>query len=213
LGGTIGNARLSNGGQEAIAKQRRTTPLLGIERKLRLGEPKSPVQLCGADQHCALNFGYDFGLIRGHVTQSKFLGSAFMNSSVKPDFSGEWILDRQASHLTGGASAMETGVLRIDHRDPKCGFRISMTAGGESVERAWESSLSDEIPVVGEGFYSRLYWDEDSLVFECGSKGTDATWSMLWRYELFGSGQRLRAVEQMRGHGGDFDNTWIFRKP
>ena len=31
----------------------------------------------------------------------------------------------------------------IDHRDPKCGFQIGMSAGGESVERAWESSLSD----------------------------------------------------------------------
>ena len=135
-----------------------------------------------------------------------------MNSSVKPDFSGEWALDRQASHLTGGASAIETGVLRIDQRGPKCGFQISMRAGGESVEREWESSLSDEIPVVDRGFYSRLFWDGDALVFECGSKGADETWSMLWRYELLESGQRLRAVEQMRGRGGDFDNTWIFEK-
>ena len=135
-----------------------------------------------------------------------------MNSSVKPDFSGEWVLDRQASDLTGGASAMETGILRIDHRDPKCGFQISMRAGGESVERSWESSLSDEISAVGGGFYSRLFWEGDALVFECGSKAADETWRMLWRYELLESGQRLRAVEQMRGRGGDFDNTWIFKK-
>jgi hypothetical protein len=101
-----------------------------------------------------------------------------MNSSVKPDFSGEWVLDRRASHLTGGASAMETGILRIDHRDPKCGFQISMSAGGESVERAWESSLSAEISIVDSGFYSRLFWEGDALVFECGSKGADETWSM-----------------------------------
>src|SRR5689334_20723243 len=126
-----------------------------------------------------------------------------MNLSVKPDFSGEWVLDRQASHLTGAASPMETGVLRIDHRDPKCGFQISMSAGGESFERAWESSLSDEIPVVGKGFYSRLFWEGDALVFECGSKEPDEAW-MLWRYELLESGRRLRAVEQMRGRGGDF---------
>lgn len=131
---------------------------------------------------------------------------------MKPDFSGEWVLDRQASHLTGGASAMESGVLRIDHRDPKCGFQISMIADGESVERAWESSLSDEIPVVDSGFYSRLFWEGDALVFECGSKGADETWSMLWRYQLVDSGQRLQAVEQMRRRGGDFDNIWIFQK-
>jgi hypothetical protein len=131
---------------------------------------------------------------------------------MKPDFSGEWVLARQASHLTGGASAMETGVLRIDHRDPKCGFHICMNAGGESVEREWECSLSDETLVAGNGFYSRLFWEGDALVFECGSKGADETWSMLWRYELLESGQRLRAVEQMRGRGGEFDNTWIFEK-
>ena len=107
---------------------------------------------------------------------------------------------------------METGVLRIDHRDPKCGFQISMSAGSESVERAWESSLTDEIPFVGSGFYSRLFWEGDALVFECGSKGADETWSMLWRYELLQSGQRLRAVEQVRGRGADLDNTWIFER-
>jgi hypothetical protein len=135
-----------------------------------------------------------------------------MNSSAKPDFSGEWVLNRKASHLTGGASAMETGILRIDNRDPKCGFQMSMSAGSEAVERAWECSLSDEIPVVTNGFYSRLFWEGDALVFECGSKGPDEMWSMLWQYELLESGQRLRAVEQMRGRGSDFDNTWIFEK-
>lgn len=134
-----------------------------------------------------------------------------MDLSVKPDFSGEWVLDRQASHLTGGASAMESGVLRIDHRDPKCGFQMSMSTGSDSVERAWECSLSDEIPAAASGFYSRLFWEGDALVFECGSKGADETWSMLWRYQLLDSGQRLRAVEQMRG-GREFDNTWIFEK-
>ena len=149
--------------------------------------------------------------LRGYTGSLNFFGSALVNSAVKPDFSGEWVLDRQASHLTGGASAMETGVLRIDHRDPKCGFQISMSAGGESVERAWESRLSDEIPAV-DGFYSRLFWEGDVLAFECGSKGADETWSMLWRYQLLDSGRRLQAVEQMRGPGSDFDNTWIFEK-
>jgi len=131
---------------------------------------------------------------------------------VKPNFSGEWVLVRQSSSLTGGASAMESGVMRIDHRDPKCAFQISMSAGGQTVERAWESSVADQTPSAGAGFYSRLFWEGDSLAFECGSKGADDAWSMLWRYELLESGQRLRAVEQMRGLSGDFDNTWIFEK-
>jgi hypothetical protein len=131
---------------------------------------------------------------------------------VKPDFSGEWVLDRQSSSLTGGASAMESGVIRINHRDPKCAFQISMSAGGQAVERAWECSVDDPTSPAGAGFYSHLFWEGDSLAFECGSTGSDDAWSMIWRYELLDSGQRLRAVEQMRGHIGDFDNTWIFEK-
>ena len=87
-----------------------------------------------------------------------------------------------------------------------------MSAGGQTVERAWESSLTDEAQAAGNGFYSRLFWEGDTLAFECGSKGADGAWSMLWQYELLESGQRLRAVERMRGHIGDFENTWIFEK-
>jgi hypothetical protein len=101
-----------------------------------------------------------------------------MHSSAKPDFSGEWVLVRQSSHLTGGASTMKTRV-RIDHRDPKCGFQINMSAGRETAERAWESGLSDEMRVVDGGFYSRLFCEGDALVFHCGSMGADETWSML----------------------------------
>jgi len=45
---------------------------------------------------------------------------------VKPNFTGEWVLDREGSSLAGGAAAMETGFMRIDHRDPKCRFQMSM---------------------------------------------------------------------------------------
>jgi len=135
-----------------------------------------------------------------------------VKSSPKPDFTGEWILDRQESQLAGGASAMESGVLRIDHRDPKCGFEIRMNAGAESVERKWESCVSDEVQVFENGLYGRLFWEKDALVHEFGSTDPDQTWNMVWRYRLFDSGRRLRAVEQMRGPAGDFDNIWIFQK-
>jgi hypothetical protein len=45
-----------------------------------------------------------------------------MEVMVKPNFSGESVLNRQASSLSGGASAMESGVMCIDHRDPKADF-------------------------------------------------------------------------------------------
>jgi hypothetical protein len=35
---------------------------------------------------------------------------------MKPDSSGEWILDRQASALSANAAAFQSGVLRIELR-------------------------------------------------------------------------------------------------
>jgi hypothetical protein len=84
----------------------------------------------------------------------------------------------------------------IDHRDPKCGFRMNMVAGGQSVEHAWEI-LSDGVEVAGAGVVSWLLWEGDALVFNCCSQSSDESWTMSWRYELLGEGQRVRAVEQI----------------
>ena len=130
---------------------------------------------------------------------------------MKPNFSGEWVLNRQASSLSGGASAMESGVMCIDHRDPKCGFRMNMIAGGQSVEHAWDI-LSDGVEVAGAGVVSWLLWEGDALVFNCCSQSSDESWTMSWRYELLEEGQRLRAVEQIRGAGRDQDNVWMFER-
>ena len=130
---------------------------------------------------------------------------------MRPDFSGEWILNRQARTLRSGVAAVESGVMWIEHRDPKCGFRMNLSAGGQSVEHAWES-LSDGVEVAGGGVLSRLLWEGDALVFNCRSQGSDESWIMSWRFELLDEGQRLRAVEQIRGGGRDQDNIWIFER-
>jgi hypothetical protein len=77
---------------------------------------------------------------------------------MRADLSGEWILNRQASTLQSGAAAVDSGVMWIDHRDPKCGFRMNMSAGGQSVEHTWES-WSDGVEVAGGGVLSRLLWE------------------------------------------------------
>jgi hypothetical protein len=41
-----------------------------------------------------------------------------MAAEQKPDFSGEYVLNAQASALTGGAAAVRRAVLRFEHRDP-----------------------------------------------------------------------------------------------
>ena len=82
---------------------------------------------------------------------------------MKPNFSGEWVLNRQASSLGGGASAIESGVMWIDHREPKCGFRMKMSVVDQSVEHAWEN-VSDGIEIAGEEGRGCLFWEGDALV-------------------------------------------------
>lgn len=59
------------------------------------------------------------------------LGMLPLAAQQKPDFSGEWILNRQASTLSPGADAIQSGVLRVEHREPT--FRSNaefVSAGG-----------------------------------------------------------------------------------
>ena len=130
---------------------------------------------------------------------------------MKPDFSGEWILDRQASALSSNAAAFQTGIMRIEHRDPIFRFQLSMVAGDKPVEHAGEG-LTDGKEVAGEGALTRLYWDGDMLVMSCEPQSRDAQWAMSFRYELLDEGRRLRWSEQIRGDGRDQENTWMFER-
>ena len=71
-------------------------------------------------------------LIRIWIVSGILLGLAcFAIAQQKPDFSGEWTLNRQASTLSPGAAAVQSGVVRIEHRDPTFRYKASfVTASG-----------------------------------------------------------------------------------
>jgi hypothetical protein len=60
--------------------------------------------------------------VRGLVGALVIAGLAHVAAQAKPDFSGECVLNRQASTLPP-VSAVESGVVRIEHREPSCSFR------------------------------------------------------------------------------------------
>jgi hypothetical protein len=117
---------------------------------------------------------------------------------LKPDFSGEYVLDRQASRLSASASAMTAATLRIEHREPV--FRCSgkFVAGGTTA-----NEFTFEI---------KSQWDGDVLVNEMLIDTHGPAFTMTWRYALLDGGQRLRATEQIRGGGHDQDNVWEFAR-
>src|SRR5262245_11086346 len=133
----------------------------------------------------------------------------------KPDFSGEWTLNRQACSLSPTASAMQSGTVRIEHREPTFKYKATLVATGSPIEYAYELTTDGREAAAtqaGRRIVSNLQWDGDALVFvsRVESPDPDKTININFRYELLESGRRLRAVEQLRGGGRDQDNVWIF---
>jgi hypothetical protein len=143
-------------------------------------------------------------------------GTVTLGAQQKPDLSGEWTLNRQASTLSPGAAAVRSGVLRIEHREPMLRYRLTMVADGNPIEYAYEL-LSDGREVTGiqqgRSSVSSLRWDQDALVFTGRITGPNGELTVSFRYELEEGGRRLRAVEQLRGSGRDQDNVWVFERP
>ena len=121
----------------------------------------------------------------------------------KPDFSGEWRLNRPASTLSPLAAAYQSGDMRIEHREPIFRCQATFVAQGEPVAYAFE--LRSDRP--------GLHWDGDALVATFHAPGPDGEVTISFRYELQEGGRRLRAAEQLRGGGRDQDNVWVFDRP
>ena len=133
----------------------------------------------------------------------------------RPNFSGEWTLNRQASTLSSGADAAQSGLWQIEHREPT--FRHKASFVTESNPIQWEYELlSDGREVVatqqGATTVSSLRWEGNALVVMWQTRHSDGEMKISFRYELVDGGRRLRAMEQVRGTDHDQDNVWIFER-
>ena len=131
------------------------------------------------------------------------------NVEQKPDFSGEWILNRQASILSPAADAIRTAVVRIEHREPKFRYQGEFVSDTGSVKPEFELISEERGADSAQQEMTRgasLRWDGDALVFTYA----DGNLTISFRYELINAGQRLRAVEQLRATDRSQDNIWIF---
>ena len=132
----------------------------------------------------------------------------------KPDFSGEWKLNRQASVLSPVvAPTAQSGSLRIEHHEPSFKCQLTVVFDDKPVETKYEL-LTDGREVAGthgeRRIVSCLSWDGDALVATWRIQGPDGEMTIAFRYELLDVGRRLRAVEELRGGGRDQDNMWVF---
>ena len=131
---------------------------------------------------------------------------------MKPDFSGEYVLDRNASVLGPAASAIVTARMSIAHEDPRfhCSARFAST--DDAMEFSFERFTDDREVTNNAAGVSRCYWDADTLVSEDQMGAGETPVVMTWRYDLTAGGRRLRATERIRGGGRDQDNVWEFER-
>lgn len=114
----------------------------------------------------------------------------------KPDFSGEWTLNVEACALSPVvAPVVESGSVRIEHREPSVSVHLRITMSGEPVDVRFERPSN---------------WEGDALVFTDTVQTPNGELTIVFRYELEEGGRRLRATERLRGPGREQDNVWVF---
>ena len=109
-----------------------------------------------------------------------------MAAEVKPDFSGEYVLNPHASTLGAGADAVRSAVLRIEHREPMVRCQATLAFDSKTFEYSLER-VSDGREVIDQKeptTVSSLHWEGNALVFMDRTKGRDSEVTMSWRYEL-----------------------------
>ena len=141
-------------------------------------------------------------------------GTMTTTAQQKPDFSGEWQLNRQASMLSPiVAPVAQSGTLRIEHKEPNFRCHMTIVLDGKPFETKYEMLSDGRETVATEGgrrTASSLRWDADALVAAWRVAIPNGELTISFRYELENGGRRLRAAEQLRGGGRDQDNVWVF---
>ena len=144
-------------------------------------------------------------------------GAITTTAQEKPDFSGEWQLNRHASMLSPiVAPVAQTGTLRIEHKEPNFKCQMTIVLDGKPIETKYEMRSDGRETVAtaqGRRTASSLRWDGDALVATSRIEIPNGEMTISFRYELQDGGHRLRASEQLRGGGRDQDNVWVFERP
>jgi hypothetical protein len=114
---------------------------------------------------------------------------------VTPDFTGEWILNVAASTLSPVvAPAVQSGFVRIDHREPTVSVHLCIVMDGKPVDARFERQSE---------------WDGEALLFADTFPTPEGELTIIFRYALQDGGRRLQASETLRG-AREQDNVWVF---
>jgi hypothetical protein len=142
-----------------------------------------------------------------------WLSAAPLAAQASPDFSGEWVLDRAASVLQAESAAVESGTVRIEHRDPAFRFARTFVVKAKPIDTAFDIAADGrEVAraVAGRASRARLEWQGRSLLLTVHIDTPRGEVSNVVRYELLDGGSRLRAIEDVGGAAPAHHNVWVF---
>jgi hypothetical protein len=141
------------------------------------------------------------------------IGTARVVAQTAPDFSGDFVLDRAASVLQAESAAVESGTVRIEHRDPAFRFARTFVVKQKPFETAFDIATDGrEVAraVAGRTSRSRLEWQGRSLLLTVLIDTPRGEVSNIVRYELLDGDRMLRATEDVGGAAPTHHNIWIF---
>ena len=126
---------------------------------------------------------------------------------MKPDFSGEYVLNREASRLSAAvAESVQNASLRIKHDEPNFSCQGSFSfVNSKPVEWAFELTADEREASQTDRPVSGLHWEGVALL--CTIRHGGMTITFLYEFDAEG---HLRLAEQLRGTDHDQDNLWIF---
>jgi len=136
-----------------------------------------------------------------------------VTAQAPPDFSGEFVLDRAASLLQAESAVIESGTVRIEHRDPAFRFARTFVVKQQPVDTTYEIATDGrEVArtVAGRSSRSRLEWQGGSLLLTVLIETPRGEVSNIVRYELLDGGRTLRAIEDVGGVAPAHHNVWMF---
>ena len=135
-------------------------------------------------------------------------------AQARPDFSGEWVLNHQASRLPPSVSNIESGVVRIEHREPEFRFHRTYVIAGTSrhADFAIHTDGAEKTQTEPQGLSTTftLRWDGTALVLAMRIAGPGFNATNDVRYELLDGGRRLQATEVGRAPQGNHDAVWVY---
>ena len=139
-----------------------------------------------------------------------------VHAQQRPDFSGEWVLNRTMSSLQAETyAALESGVVRIQHREPAFTFQRTFVVNKQSLDASFETQTDGrEIAAASRRLTSRsrLEWQGTSLVLTALINGPRGEVSNIVRYELLEGGRVLRAIEDLGGAAPAHHNVWMYER-